>query len=201
MKYLALFALLSLAGCATTQPITVTSWLDSVSAVTITAQSEALVMERFEKRRTINGRDYAQLTAIEVNRMGDRKLYLVAVLWSNAQLSGKQWDNFESSFAQVEVRLDEQALTLNRHTDIAALGIGQSPMPLPIPGARQIIYPIERAQLQAIAGAQSVELTSMGGPVAPQLYEEHKDGRHSLNDFLSQLPGGSSSTTSSNVGS
>jgi len=188
MKYLSLFALLALAGC-TTQP-TVTSWLDPVSAVTITAQTEALVVARAEKKRTINGRDYAQLSAIEVNRMGERKLYLVAVLWSNAQLTGKQWQYFESSFAQIEINLDGETFTLNRYTDdLAKLGIGQSPLPLPIPGSRQILYVIDRAQLRAFAESDVVQLTAMGGPVAPQPYEEHKDGRRSLNDFLSQLPG------------
>lgn len=193
MKRLTLIAsLMILSGC-TTAPSAVTSWLDPVSAVTITAQAEPLVLDRVEKRRTINGRDYAQLTAIEVNRMGERKLYLVAVLWSNAQLTGKQWDNFESSFSKIDLRLDGRSLALNRFADdVSTLGIGQTPMPLPIPGARQIIYPIDRAELRAIVGSQDVQLTAIGGPLSPQRYEEHKDGRGSLNEFLSQLPGESS---------
>lgn len=190
MKHLALFALLALAGCST-QP-TVTSWLDPVSAVTVTAQTEALVVARAEKKRTINGRDYAQLAAIEVNRMGERKLYLAAILWSNAQLTGKQWQYFESSFSQIEVNLDGETFTLNRYADsddVSKLGIGQAPLPLPIPGSRQVFYVIDRAQLRAFAESNSLQLTAMGGPLEPQPYEEHKDGRRSLNDFLSQLPG------------
>jgi hypothetical protein len=188
MKYLAPFVLLMLGGCVT-QP-SVQSWLDPVSMATITAQAEPIVLARHEKRRTANGRDYAQLTAIEVNRMGTRKLYLVAVLWSNAQLTGKQWQNFESTFEQIEVRLDERPLMLTRlPDDTAALGIGQTPLPLPIPGSRQIYYSIDRPELRAIAASNRIELTALGRADAPQPFDERVNGRRSLGEFLSQLPG------------
>jgi hypothetical protein len=130
--------------------------------------------------------------------MGDRRLYLIAVLWSNAQLSGSQWQDFEDSFAQVEIRLDDDhAITLSRHSDdVSALGIGQSRLPLPISGSRQVYFPIERAALRAMAQSNRAQLTTLGGPGAPQSYEERQDGRQSLNDFLSQLPAESSNMQS-----
>ena len=36
-----------------------------------------MVMAREEQARAMNVRDYAQIGAVEVNRMGDRQLYLV----------------------------------------------------------------------------------------------------------------------------
>lgn len=188
MKYLAPFVLFMLAGCVS-QP-SVKSWLDPVSMATITAQAEPMVLARLENRRTANGRDYAQLTAIEVNRMGERKLYLVAVLWSNAQLTGKQWQKFEDAFTQVDVRMDEQMLTLNRlPEDVSQLGIGQSPLPLDIPGTRQVYYPIDRPELRAMAQANLIELTARGLQDVLIPFEEREDGRRSLSDFLGQLPG------------
>jgi hypothetical protein len=188
MKYLAPLVLLMLGGCVT-QP-SVQSWLDPVSMATITAQTEPMVLARQEKRRTSNGRDYAQLTAIEVNRMGDRKLYLVAVLWSNAQLTGKQWQNFETTFEQIELRMDQTPMTLTRlPDDAAALGVGQTPLPLPIPGSRQIYYSIDRPELRALVTSNRIELTALGRADAPVPFEERENGRRSLNDFLSQLPG------------
>jgi hypothetical protein len=188
MKYLAPFVLFMLAGCVT-QP-SVKSWLDPVSMATITAQTDPMVLARRENRRTANGRDYAQLTAIEVNRMGARKLYLVAVLWSNAQLTGKQWQNFEDAFQKIDVRLDEQTMTLTRlPDDTAALGIGQTPLPLPIPGTRQVYYPIDRPELRAFVASNSIEITALGRAEWQIPFEEREDGRRSLNDFLSQLPG------------
>lgn len=189
MKYLAPLLLLLLAGCVS-QP-SVQSWLDPVSMATITAQAEPMVLARLEKRRTANGRDYAQLTAIEVNQMGARKLYLVAVLWSNAQLTGKQWQNFEGAFEQIEVSLDDSALSLTRlPDDTAALGIGQTPLPLPIPGSRQIYYPIDRPELRAIAASSRIKVMALGGRAdEPLPFGERADGRSSLSEFLSQLPG------------
>lgn len=188
MKYLAPFAMLLLAGCVT-QP-SVKSWLDPVSMATITAQGDPMVLTRLESRRTANGRDYAQLSAIEVNRMGQRKLYLVAVLWSNAQLTGKQWQRFEDAFQQIEVRLGEQTLTLTRLPEnVSELGIGQTPMPLDVPGTRQIFYPIDRPELRAIAQSTHLELTAQGRSDVPVPFEEREDGRRSLSDFLGQLPG------------
>jgi hypothetical protein len=188
MKYLAPLVLLMLSGCVT-QP-SVKSWLDPVSMATITAQAEPMVLTRHENRRTANGRDYAQLTAIEVNRMGERKLYLVAVLWSNAQLTGKQWQNFENAFQEIEVRLDERALSLTRlPEDVSSLGVGQTPLPLPIPGTRQVYYSIDRPELRAIVASNRIELTARGRAEGPVPFEEKENGRRSLSDFLGQLPG------------
>jgi hypothetical protein len=188
MKFSLLVVLLTLVGCAT-QP-TVKSWLDPVSASTITAQFEPLILARVKPTRETNERDYAQLAAIEVNRMGARRLYLVAVLWSTNNLSIKQRHEFVDSFAQVDLRLDDRSLTLARlPDDVSALGIGQSPLPLPIPGSHHVYYPVERAELRAIAQSKSAELTALGLPEVPQRYEEFKDGRQSLSEFLSQLPG------------
>lgn len=188
MKYLAPLMLLLLTGCAS-QP-SVKSWLDSVSMSTITAQAEPMVLVRQENRRTTNGRDYAQLTAIEVNRMGARKLYLVAVLWSNAQLTGKQWQNFENAFQQIEVRVDERTLALTRlPEDVSSLGIGQTPLPLDLPGTRQVFYPIDRTELRAIAESNQIGLKALGRAEVQTPFEEREDGRRSLGDFLSQLPG------------
>ena len=79
---------------------------------------------------------------------------------------------------------------LARHPgQLAELGVGQSPLPLPILGSQQIYFPIERADLRALASSNRVQLVTQGVPDAPQRYEEWQDGRRSLSDFLSQLPG------------
>jgi hypothetical protein len=185
MKYSTLFLLLLVAGCAS-QP-TVKSWLDPVSAVTITAQTEPLVLVRAEPPPGANERDYAQLAAIEVNRMGDRRLYLVAVLWTTAELApGSPGD----PFAQIDVLADDRTVALTRHVgEISDLGIGEPVLPLPIPGSRHIYFPIERDDLRLISRSNRVQLTTRGVQDAPRRYEEFSDGRESLSDFLSQLPG------------
>ena len=187
MKYSALLlSLMILAGCAA-QP-TVKSWIDPKSSVTVTAQTEPLVLIRSEPAPSLNERDYAQLTAIEVNRMGDRKLYLVAILWSSAELWADQQGKFEGAFKQIEVNLGDRTVALTPHTGNAAeLGISQA-LPLPIPGSTQVYFPISRDDLRAISRSSKIQLTARGMPEAPRRYEEWQDGRRSLNDFLGQLP-------------
>ena len=187
MKYTSLLLMFSLLGCATAP--TVKSWLDPVSSATITAQSVPLIVARDEQTRSIDERDFAQLAAVEVNRMGERRLYLVAVLWSSEHQTRTERDEFEKSFARVELRMGDRSTTLARHQgDIAELGIGQSPLPLPMSGSQQLFFPIERADLNALASSNRVQLIALGAPDTPQLYEEWQDGRRSLGDFLSQLP-------------
>lgn len=187
MKYSAfLLSLMILAGCVA-QP-TVKSWIDPKSSVTVTAQTEPLVLIRAEPAPSMNERDYAQLTAIEVNRMGDRKLYLVAILWSSAELWADQQGKFEGAFKQIEVNLGDRTVALTPHTGNAAeLGINQA-LPLPIPGSTQVYFPISRDDLRAISRSSKIQLTASGMPDAPRRYEEWQDGRRSLNDFLGQLP-------------
>jgi hypothetical protein len=188
MKYSVLLLLVTLAGCMA-QP-TVTSWLDPVSVATITSQTEPLVLVRASAFRRINQREYAQLTAIEINRMGARRLYLALIVRSTGDLTPKQRASFESSFDQVEMRVDGRTVALTPHTgSVAELGLGQAALPLPIAGATPIYFPIERAELRAIAASTQVELVAHGLTGASQLYEEWSDGRRSLGDFLSQLPG------------
>lgn len=187
MKYSALLVLFALAGCAS-QP-TVKQWLDPVSSVTITAQTEPLVLIRAAPAPSANERDYAQLAAIEVNRQGDRKLYLVAILWTTADLASDRQSGSEASFSRIDVQLADRTVALTRHAgEISELGISDPALPLPIPGSRHIYFPVERNDLRAISQSNSVQLTARGVPDAPRRYEEFEDGRQSLSDFLSQLP-------------
>lgn len=183
-----LLALISImAGCVA-QP-TVKSWLDPVSSVTITAQTEPLVLVRASPAPAESERDYAQLAAIEVNRMGDRKLFLVAILWTTGNLSPEQQSAFDNSFAKVDVDVGDRTVSLTRHPgEPADLGISQPQLPLSIPGSRHIYFPVQRSDLRAISQSTRVQLVARGLPDEPRRYEEFEDGRQSLSDFLSQLP-------------
>lgn len=188
MKYTSLLLLFTLLGCSSAP--TVKSWLDPVSSATITAQGEPLIVARKEQANASSERDFAQLTAVEVNRMGQRRLYLVAVLWSSAQQTRTERERLEQQFANVELRMGDRSTPLARHRgDLAELGIGQSPLPLAVHGTQQMFFPIERADLVALANSSGVELIASGQPDASQVYEEWQDGRRSLSEFLARLPG------------
>src|SRR5690606_37914088 len=143
------------AGCAA--PPAVSSWLDPVSVATITSQAEPLVMARITPSSRIK-RSFAQLTTIEINRMGQRSVYLVLIPRISGHLTARQRATFERSFDQLEIRADHRAVALARYTgSVAELGIGD-PALLPIAGWPRLYYPIERVDLDAIAAANRFEL-------------------------------------------
>lgn len=184
MKYSLLLLLLTLSGCIT--PPAVTSWLDPVSVATITSQTNPLVMARFTPTSK-SKRSMAQLSAIEINRMGARRLYLVLIPSIVGDLSPQELASFERSFDKVEIFADDQALPLTRYTgSVTDLGIGE-PALLPVTGSPHIYYSIERAELRSMVGSKRLELVALGVP-GPGIYGEWRDGRRSLGDFLGQLP-------------
>lgn len=187
MKCSVLLLLVMLAGCMA-QP-TVTSWLDPVSVATITAQSEPLVlMAQTSSARRILARRIVHLTAIEVNRMGTRQLYLAVIPRIAGEFSSQQQASLENSFEEVEIRVDDRPVLLTRYTgSVAELGIGR-PALLPIYGSTPIYFAVERSVLRALAESNRVELAALGLPGKPQLYQGRTDGQRSLGDFVSQLP-------------
>lgn len=193
MKNTLLLLMFTLLGCSNAP--TVKSWLDPVSSATITAQIEPLIVARDDPSRPIDERDFAQLTAVEINRMGERRLYLVAIPWSSENRARSEREKFEDSFARVELRIDDRSVALERHQgEIEGLGVGESTLPLPIPGSRQFFFRVERADLQALVNSTRVQLIAQGQSESPQSYQEWQDGRRALGDFLSQLPNDSTSS-------
>lgn len=185
MKHSVLLVLVMLAGCMA-QPA-VKSWLDPVSVATITTQSTPLVLVRASSSGMIQ-RTFAQLTAVEVNQMGTRRLYLALVPRITNEVTPTQLATFQRSFDQIELRMDDRSIPLARYAgELTELGIGEPDL-LPISGSRRIFYEIERADLRALAGSKQVALVALGLQ-APRRYEEWDDSRGSLRDFVAQLPG------------
>jgi hypothetical protein len=192
MKYLFPLLLLMLTGCVSA-PSTVNSWLDSVTAVTITAPAQPLMFglieppKKFEPMQGFMEREYAQLTAIEVNRMGERRLYLVATSWSKTR-PYTQRKMFEAAFTQLELRLADRNVVLTAHEgSLAELNIGQLPMPLQLRGSDYSYFPVERADLKAIVESDRIDLAARG-IATPLQYEDLTLDRGSLSDFFAQLP-------------
>ena len=184
MRRFLLAPTLILAGCASSP--TPRTWLDPYTAATITAQAEPIVLARDEQLRAINVRDYVQLGAVEVNRMGQRDLYLVVILWSTIDRSAAEPERLSEAFARLEVQADDRPFALVRAASTPP-GIGQRPFRLPAPEARQMYFPVGREELQAIATSRSLSATPRGSSEESR-YTEWRDGRASLQAFLAALP-------------
>lgn len=178
---------LLLAGCSVSPaPRT---WLDSATAATLTAQSAPLVLARDEQMRAVNVRDYAQLGAIEVNRMGERELYLAIVFWSTIDRPQNEHEQLAAAFARVDIQADDRTIGLARAQGSPhPPGIGTRPFPHPAPGAQDAYFPIDRSELQAIARSRHLSLTTRGHARDSIRYAEWRGDREGLERFLAALP-------------
>lgn len=173
-----------IAACGTASGVR--SWLDERSAVTVTAQRKPFIFSREDFPAAVNLRDYAQLGAFEVNRSGERKLYLSLVLWSTMNRSAEQLAQTDAAFATMSIRANDQLIVLQR---IAAFrdtpSLGSPAFDLPIAAAHESYYAVTAAQLQAIAEARTLSI----GPAAQgeQPYRLWSDEGRGLAMFLAAL--------------
>jgi hypothetical protein len=82
-----LLALLVLTSCASVGPA-VRTYLDTKTAVTVRASAEPWVFAREAPELAANSRDYLDLRLLEVDSMGERRLYLTATAWSTVDRRG-----------------------------------------------------------------------------------------------------------------
>lgn len=181
--------ILLLNGCSSTQPVAPRTWLDERTAVTVTAQSDPAVLAREEHMRAINVRDYAQLGAVETNRMGARQLYLVLVSWSTIDRSAVEQERSEADFSRITLYADDRPIELTRAAPAREeLGFARRPFEHPAPGAREIYFAAGRGDLQSIALSRTLQLIAHRDGGTPDKYLEWRDGRPGLRAFLAQLP-------------
>ena len=183
-----LVLLLLLAGCASAPADPPRSWLDERTAVSVTAQGTPIVFAREEHLRAINVRDYAEIGAVEINRMGDRRLYLALQSWSTIDRTAAERERMDRSLSRVTVYADDRPIELTQAAASAEqLGLSRRPFVAPTPGTREIYFTIARSDLRSIALARVLQLRGLGAE-EPDIYLQWQDARPSLAAFLAQLP-------------
>lgn len=188
IRILAVVCSLLLFGCqAATLP---REHLDPVTVATLTVQTGPIVLASDDSLRASNVRDYVQLTAIQVNRMGTRDLYLAALLWSTIDRSAAERASLGRALLDAQLVADDRPLELRaRAADVRPPGIGTRPLRPPVPNAQEFYFPIGKDELRAIA--QSATLTLVPhrseNDAAPTVYREWQDGRAGLRQFLETI--------------
>jgi hypothetical protein len=105
-----LLPLLVLASCASAGPA-VRSYLDTKTAVTVRASTEPWVFAREAPELAANSRDYLDLRLLEVDSMGERRLYLTATAWSTVDRRGAP-TAAATVFAQLRLLASSETLDL-----------------------------------------------------------------------------------------
>lgn len=179
---------LCLAGCQTTPKDAPRSWVDSGTAVAITAQAGSLVLSREDFPAGVNVRDYVELGAFEINRSGARTRYLAFTLWSTIDRSAEQWARTEADFASVTLWADDQPLLLKRSaTTQQGISVSTSVFTLPAPNARQMYYTVTLQQLRTLATARSWTLSPVGMAEGERMFAMWRGDTLGLNGFIAAV--------------
>ncbi len=177
--------ILLLGGCATEDP-RATEFLDPQTAVTIRQMSEPIVYAHEVPAIAANVRDYVSLGAVEVNNMGSRKHYLVAVSWTTVDR--------RASGARAPVA-DRLELTVGSRTlefapvghEARPLGIGEPPYRPPSGYVGESWYAVTPAELHALAASPPAELTlNVDGDSLR--YATWRGASAQLQDFVRDIP-------------
>ncbi len=160
-------------GCAIRAVVTPREYLDEQTGATIVAVADPWV---FNRERTAPQLDFINLYAIDVNRMGEHRQYLVVVqYWPEPE--------WKSAHPVLEIRAADEAVKLRPIEGSAReLGIGQ-PLDLSAPrAAKYWFYAVERAQLERIARTKHTTVALLKDDVRAS-YVVWRDGSAELNEF------------------
>ncbi|MBT5218709.1 MAG: hypothetical protein HOI35_12060 [Woeseia sp.] len=151
-----LIALIAVAACSATQPM-VSERLDDKTAVTITNARTPLIMSLDRYFSDANAREYVQIGAIEINRMGAREHFLWLGIWDI--------DHLESEAAKprgydtIHLIADGQTIPLDVHGwTHDSIGASSSSYKKIFAEVIDAYYKISLEQLEAFKSAVVVKL-------------------------------------------
>jgi len=160
-------------GCAGERVITPRQYLDEQTAATITVVADPWV---FNRQGTTPQLDFINLYAIDVNRMGDHRQYLVVVQY---------WPAPEWSSAQptLEIYAGEQRVSLKpSEASPRELGVEESFDTSAPRSAERWFYPVDREQLARIARTNHTSIALVKDDLHAA-YAVWRDGSAELNEF------------------
>jgi hypothetical protein len=180
---LALLAL-ACAGCAGAPEKPLREYLDEQTAATITVVAEPWIFSRERTNERLDERDYLNVYAINVNRMGDHRQYL-AVLQSAPLRDAAGQDTPPPS---LQWRASGEDLTFVPASENArALGVAQPVAESYTYESRWWYYPVDRRTLARIAGSRDVRASLVAGEVRAG-YVLWRDGSAEAAALSSAIP-------------
>jgi len=178
----ALVAVMVMDVAAAAAPSAPLSYLDEVTATTVTVVAKPIVFAREYPALAVHARDYITLCAAQVNRSGRFSQYLVGFFWSTIDRRHSPKVTPES-VARVTLLADDREITLlAAPATLAEAGMGHPPCKAPSPLVAPILYATDGATLAYIASAQRLIVKTTDEPdVEP--YRLWTDTRAELREF------------------
>lgn len=154
-----------LQGCAAIEPAETRQYLDSITAATITVSTKPWVFARERPEVAANLRDYLTLYWAEVNRSGERRIYLVARAWSTVSDRSK----LPANGARLDIAADDRLFSFQPMVEEPrSFGIGEPIIPVRGRTERIWYFPIAPEALAYFVTARAVSATLYGGDFSAQ---------------------------------
>lgn len=175
-------ALAMLSACTATPSVEPRQYLDEQTTATITAVSAPWI---FNREGTTPQLDFVHLYALDVNRMGEHRQYLVVVKhWPAPDLASEPIPALEVNAQGQQVRLHAVKASARE------LGVGQALDDTAPKAAKSWFYPIDRTDLDVIARGPEVKLGLVHSD-ARASYIVWRDGQPAFQELsraLAKLP-------------
>ena len=157
-------------------------YLDEQTATSITLAREPIVFARERTDLAVNARDYLSLTAIEVNRTGERAYYWSGYIWTT--IDRRDGDPVVNPEAELVLLADGRPIRLvNEQHESRALGMATSPTPTPVRTATPVLFRVHPEMLHFVAGSTDLSVLIVAGGVSESL-TLWRDARRELRAFL-----------------
>lgn len=166
-----------LSACAGQRTVTPKEYLDEQTAATIRVVADPWI---FTRDRTADQRDFLNLYAIDVNRMGDHRQYIALLQWLPVDSASA------TESPMLELKAGERVIALRPTTeDPRKLGIAQ-PIAQSYSSSKWWYFPVDKEVLSALASSQDLQATFVRG--AERIpYAIWRDGRAELVELTEDL--------------
>ena len=175
-----------LSSCTTVQPAVVQK-LDELTAVTITYCRTPLIMSPDTPYIREARRDYVQLGAIEVNRMGALEYYLWLGITEVDQVAAI--DNHPEGFASIVLAGDEKSIELDvKGWSPSVIGASAPVYQKLFPDSADAYYQVTLDQIQLLADINSLSLRTTGSATKEFVsWYSQETFESDLAEFLSEV--------------
>jgi hypothetical protein len=177
-----MLALLMLAACSTHKA---REYLDPQTAATITVAGRGWVFARERTDLAVHAQDYITITPVQLNRNGQRTLYLYCHVWSTIdRLADK---SVTPKNAALALLADDRRIPLPvQIAEPRKLGFGRAPVAIPNKAAELRALPIDPELLGFIAHADRLRISVTTGE-SIDYFLLWRDGREATEEFLRQI--------------
>lgn len=181
MLFAAVLTILS--GCTTSQP-SVIEKLDELTSVTISHSRTPIIMSPDTPFDKGTARDFVQIGAIEVNRMGARRYFLWLGIWDNAHVASTNTHPQEFESILLTVEGEKIPLELLGWTE-AAIGASEPVYKKLFGDAQDAYYEVTLDQINLLTAVEQVRLRTSDSAVKELTPWYRQDtAREDLVEFL-----------------